>query len=71
MMLHQWRQWGWGLLVVGTILAGAGIALTIIRWCYLVRAMGIPLRMRDAMRIGCLGYLFNLAPDGHRRRRPA
>jgi hypothetical protein len=40
------------------------ILLTIVRWCYLVRAVGIHLRMKDAMRIGSLGYLFNLAPMG-------
>jgi hypothetical protein len=38
--------------------------LTLIRWCYLVRALGLPLRMRDALRIGFMGYLFNLAPMG-------
>jgi hypothetical protein len=42
----------------------SAVVLTLIRWCYLVRALGLPLTMRDALRIGFLGYLFNLAPMG-------
>ena len=34
------------------------------RWCYLVRALGIDFSLPDAMRIGFIGYLFNLAPMG-------
>ena len=37
---------------------------TLIRWWYLVRALGIDFSLRDALRIGFLGYLFNLAPMG-------
>jgi uncharacterized membrane protein YbhN (UPF0104 family) len=35
-----------------------------IRWWYLVLALEVPLRLRDALRIGFWGYLFNLAPLG-------
>ena len=41
-----------------------GIVLTLIRWCFLVRALGITFSIRDALRIGFLGYLFNLSPAG-------
>ena len=54
----------WDFLAGAFVLMGAAIVLTLIRWCYLVRAMGIPLSMKDAMRIGFLGYWFNLAPVG-------
>ena len=35
-----------------------------VRWWYLVRALGIDFSLRDALRIGFLGYLFNLVPAG-------
>jgi len=54
----------WGLLTCALVACAAAVLLTLIRWCYLVRALGLPLRMRDALRIGFLGYLFNLAPMG-------
>lgn len=54
----------WGLLAGGLGLVLTIVVLTMIRWCLLVRAVGIPLSMRDALRIGFLGYLFNLAPLG-------
>ena len=54
----------WGLLTLALASCSTAVLLTLIRWCYLVRALGVPLRMRDALRIGFLGYLFNLAPMG-------
>ena len=56
------KHWGW--------LAGAwgmcfsAVMLTFIRWWYLVRALEVPLRLRNGLRIGFVGYLFNLAPMG-------
>ena len=61
-MLRQPKRWD--LLAAATVAAGMAIVLTLIRWCYLVRALGVPLRMKDALRIGFVGYLFNLAPMG-------
>lgn len=59
---QQPKDWG---LLAGALAACAGaVLLTLVRWCFLVRALGLPLRMRDALRIGFLGYLFNLAPMG-------
>jgi hypothetical protein len=54
----------WGLLTAAMVVCSAAVLLTLVRWCYLVRALGLPLTMRDALRIGFLGYLFNLAPMG-------
>jgi len=54
----------WGLLTCALAACFAAVWLTLVRWCYLVRALGLPLRMGDALRIGFLGYLFNLAPMG-------
>lgn len=54
----------WGLLSAALVVCFSAVVLTLIRWCYLVRALGLPLEMRDAFRIGFMGYLFNLAPMG-------
>ncbi len=61
-MVQQPKQWD--MLAVAALLSFVAVALTMVRWCYLVRAVGIPFRMKDAFRIGFLGYLFNLAPMG-------
>lgn len=54
----------WGMLVGGVAVLLAAIVITLVRWWYLVRALDIDLSLPDAMRIGFLGYLFNLAPVG-------
>lgn len=61
-MLEQPKRWD--LLLAAWVASAAAVVLTLVRWCYLVRAVGIPLPMRDALRIGFLGCLFNLAPMG-------
>jgi hypothetical protein len=40
------------------------VVITLVRWWYLVRALGIDFSLRDAFRIGFIGYLFNLLPAG-------
>ena len=40
------------------------VLLTFVRWWYLVRALDVPCRFPDAIRISFWGYLFNLAPLG-------
>ena len=60
-----WQQpKNWGVLAGALAACSLAVILTLVRWCYLVRALGLPLSMRDALRIGFLGYLFNLAPMG-------
>jgi hypothetical protein len=54
----------WYLLAAAWVFCAAAVMLTLIRWWYLVLAVEVPLRLRDALRIGFLGYLFNLAPLG-------
>ncbi len=54
----------WGLLAAAFTSFFASVMLCNIRWYYLVRALDLPFTFRDAMRLGFLGYLFNLAPTG-------
>ena len=61
-MLQQPKAWG--LLLGGFVVLLMAVVITIVRWCYLVRALGIDFSLPDAMRIGFIGYLFNLAPMG-------
>ena len=61
-MLLQPKRWD--LLAAAFVVMLAGILITLVRWWYLVRSVGISFSLSDAMRIGFLGYLFNLAPMG-------
>jgi len=54
----------WEFLAAATLLCAGAVTLTLVRWWYLVRALDLPLRFAQALRIGFLGYLFNLAPMG-------
>jgi uncharacterized protein (TIRG00374 family) len=54
----------WELLAGAAVLAVAGVLVTFLRWRMLVRALDIPFSLRAAIRLGFLGYLFNLAPLG-------
>lgn len=54
----------WGLLAGSFALSFTAVVITLVRWYYLVRALGVPVTLRQTMRVGFLGYLFNLAPMG-------
>lgn len=54
----------WSFFVAAWAVGTVAVVLTFVRWWYLVRAIDIPCRLRDALRIGFWGYLFNLAPLG-------
>ena len=41
-----------------------GVLLSFVRWWCLVRALGVPIRLADTIRISFWGYLFNLPPLG-------
>ncbi|MGQ9575559.1 MAG: lysylphosphatidylglycerol synthase transmembrane domain-containing protein [Thermoguttaceae bacterium] len=54
----------WGLLVAACGVCFAAVTITLVRWHLLVRALDLPLRLGEALRLGFLGYLVNLAPMG-------
>ncbi|HLA83568.1 MAG TPA: lysylphosphatidylglycerol synthase transmembrane domain-containing protein [Thermoguttaceae bacterium] len=54
----------WGMLVAAWFFCAAAVLTTIVRWHFLVRAVEIPARLTESLRIGFLGYMFNLAPTG-------
>lgn len=54
----------WDLLAAAWACCTLGVALTFVRWWYLVRALDVPWRLADAIRMSFWGYLFNLLPLG-------
>ncbi len=58
------RPKDWGLLGGSFLLSFAAVVVTLVRWHFLVRALGVPVRLSQTLRVGFLGYLFNLAPMG-------
>jgi len=58
------QQKHWDLLAAAWLFCAGAVLLTLIRWWYLARAVGIPWSLPGALRLGFLGYLFNLAPFG-------
>jgi glycosyltransferase 2 family protein len=58
------QQKQWGLLLASVAVALAGTASTFVRWYLLVRTLHVPIRLRDAFRLGFIGYLFNFFTFG-------
>ncbi|MDO4551290.1 MAG: lysylphosphatidylglycerol synthase transmembrane domain-containing protein [Planctomycetia bacterium] len=54
----------WGFLAAGAFFTFFAVFMTILRWQLLVRVQGLPVKCMDTLRIGFIGYLFNLAPMG-------
>ncbi len=54
----------WGLLSMATAVALVAVCLSFFRWYILVRALGLPFRLRDAYRLSFVGYLFNFVSLG-------
>lgn len=54
----------WPLLGIAWMLVISAVFLTFVRWYLLVRALDLPFRLRDAFRLGFLGYLFNFISLG-------
>ncbi len=54
----------WSLLALAWLACFAAVAATFVRWFLLVRALGLPFSLRDAFRLGFLGYLFNFVSFG-------
>jgi glycosyltransferase 2 family protein len=54
----------WGLLAAACGACFLAVVITLVRWYWLVRALDLPFRLNDALRLGFLGYLYNLLPMG-------
>jgi len=54
----------WDYLALACLLCGLATTTTFVRWGFLVRALGIPFSLKDSLRLGFVGNLFNLAPMG-------
>lgn len=54
----------WGLLAAALVCCFGFVILTFLRWMLLVRALGLPFRVTDALRLGFLGYLLNFVSAG-------
>ena len=54
----------WGMFAVAGGCCLAAVCITILRWYWLVRALGLPFRLRDAFRLGFFGYLCNFISLG-------
>jgi hypothetical protein len=54
----------WALLGVALLVFLAAQLLTIVRWYWLVRALDLPFRWNDALRLGFLGYLLTFVSLG-------
>ncbi len=54
----------WGPLSLSALLCLAMVMVTFVRWYLLVRALELPFRLRDAFRLGFLGFMFNFVSLG-------
>lgn len=54
----------WMMLGLSLVFVFAGVLLTFVRWFVLSRALDLSFRLTDAIRLGFLGYLFNLVSLG-------
>ena len=55
----------WNAFVGAFLLCFLAVVLSIVRWYFLVRALELPFRLRDAFRLGFLGYLLNFFSLGN------
>lgn len=53
------RPKDWPRLITAFIIVLSAVAITFVRWYFLVRALGLKFRLRDAFRLGFLAYLLN------------
>jgi hypothetical protein len=54
----------WDLLAIAAALTLAMALITFIRWYWLMRALDLPVTLRDAIRLGFIGYLLNFVSVG-------
>ncbi len=55
----------WTAFAAAWLLCFVAVVLGIVRWYFLVRALELPFRLRDAFRLGFLGYLLNFVSLGN------
>ncbi len=58
------RPKDWALLATASALCMLAVCITFVRWYLLVWALHIPFRLRDAFRLGFLGFLLNFVSIG-------
>ena len=64
-ILDQWdRPKDWALLAISLVSLLTLTCVSFFRWFLLVRALEIPFTIRQAVRLGFLGYLFNFVGPG-------
>jgi len=54
----------WGYLTLAFLANFISLSITIIRWRFLLNTLDVPLKLKDAFRLGFLSFLFNLVPVG-------
>jgi uncharacterized protein (TIRG00374 family) len=54
----------WWLLGAGLLVCLAAVTSTIVRWWLLVRALHMPFKLSEALRLGFVGFLFNFLTLG-------
>lgn len=54
----------WPSLLIAQALILVGYSLSFIRWYLLIRGLGLPFHLRDAFRLGSLGYMLNQVSPG-------
>lgn len=58
------RDKDWARLAAAFVLTFALVMVSFVRWWLLVWTLGLPFRLRDAFRLGFLGYLLNFVSVG-------
>lgn len=54
----------WLMLALALLAVLAAVLITILRWHLLLRTLGLQFTLRESLRSGFMGYLFNLLPLG-------
>lgn len=54
----------WPMLGLALLAVLAAVLITIVRWHLLLRTLGLQFTLRESLRAGFMGYLFNLLPLG-------
>jgi len=54
----------WNLLAAGLVCTLISILLSFVRWHLFIRAVGIPIRLLDSLRLGALGFALNFVSLG-------